>query len=83
MANYAWYGALVAHNIYEAAEFLDVGTYTHVLRWVNVRAHDIVDKFLTEAWLTTSLTFLRFISLQKLQPPRKGPLYRPLRTILW
>lgn len=34
MANYAWYGALVAHNIYEAAEFLDVGTYTHVLRWV-------------------------------------------------
>ena len=34
MANYAWYGALVAHNIYEAAEFLDVGTYTQVLRWV-------------------------------------------------
>jgi len=34
MANYAWYGSLVAHNIYEAAEFLDVGTYTHVLRWV-------------------------------------------------
>ena len=34
MANYAWYGALVTHNIYEAAEFLDVGTYTHVLRWV-------------------------------------------------
>jgi GST-like protein len=34
MANYAWYGALVAHNIYDAAEFLDVGTYTHVLRWV-------------------------------------------------
>jgi len=34
MANYAWYGGLVAHNIYEAAEFLDVGTYTHVLRWV-------------------------------------------------
>ena len=34
MANYAWYGALVAHNIYEAAEFLDVGTYTYVIRWV-------------------------------------------------
>ena len=34
MANYAWYGMLVAHNGYEAAEFLDVGTYTHVLRWV-------------------------------------------------
>ena len=24
MANYAWYGALVLHNIYEAAEFLEV-----------------------------------------------------------
>lgn len=34
IANYAWYGALVAHNIYEAAEFLDVRAYTHVLRWV-------------------------------------------------
>jgi len=34
IANYAWYGALVAHNIYEAAEFLDVASYTHVLRWV-------------------------------------------------
>jgi GSH-dependent disulfide-bond oxidoreductase len=34
MANYAWYGGLVAHNIYEAAEFLDVGMYTQVLRWV-------------------------------------------------
>jgi len=34
IANYAWYGALVTQNIYEAAEFLDVGTYTHVLRWV-------------------------------------------------
>lgn len=33
MANYAWYGALVLHNIYEAAEFLQVDTYTHVVRW--------------------------------------------------
>lgn len=33
MANYAWYGALVGQNIYEAAEFLDVATYTHVIRW--------------------------------------------------
>jgi hypothetical protein len=52
-------------------------------RTLSIRAHDIVDKFLTEAWLTTSLTFLWFISLQKLQPSRKGPLYRPLRTVLW
>ncbi|MCY4566167.1 MAG: glutathione-dependent disulfide-bond oxidoreductase [Gammaproteobacteria bacterium] len=33
MANYGWYGALVLHNIYEAAEFLDVASYTHVIRW--------------------------------------------------
>lgn len=33
MANYAWFGALVLHNIYEAAEFLDVASYKHVIRW--------------------------------------------------
>ena len=33
MANYAWYGAAVLHNIYEAAEFLDVESYEHVVRW--------------------------------------------------
>jgi GST-like protein len=33
MANYAWYGALVLHNIYGAAEFLDVASYKHVIRW--------------------------------------------------
>lgn len=33
MANYAWYGALVLSNIYSAAEFLDVASYTHVVRW--------------------------------------------------
>lgn len=33
MANYAWYGALVLHDIYESAEFLDVASYTHVVRW--------------------------------------------------
>ncbi|MDA1074727.1 MAG: glutathione-dependent disulfide-bond oxidoreductase [Proteobacteria bacterium] len=33
MANYAWYGALVLHNIYNAAEFLEVASYTHVVRW--------------------------------------------------
>jgi len=33
MATYAWYGALVLHNIYSAAEFLDVASYTHVVRW--------------------------------------------------
>jgi len=33
MAVYAWYGALVLHNIYDAAEFLDVASYTNVVRW--------------------------------------------------
>ncbi len=33
MANYAWFGALVLHNIYDAAEFLDVASYTNVIRW--------------------------------------------------
>ena len=33
MANYGWYGALVLHNIYEAAEFLDVASYAKVTRW--------------------------------------------------
>ena len=33
IANYAWYGALVGQNIYEAAEFLDVKSYTNVIRW--------------------------------------------------
>tara|TARA_A100001037_G_scaffold50643_2_gene42649 strand:+ start:1942 stop:2820 length:879 start_codon:yes stop_codon:yes gene_type:complete len=33
IANYAWYGAVVLHNIYEAAEFLDASSYTNVVRW--------------------------------------------------
>ena len=33
MANYGWFGALVLHNIYDAAEFLDVASYTNVIRW--------------------------------------------------
>ena len=33
MANYAWYGALVLGKLYDAGEFLDVGSYTHVMRW--------------------------------------------------
>ncbi|MSR14620.1 MAG: glutathione-dependent disulfide-bond oxidoreductase [Gammaproteobacteria bacterium] len=37
IAVYPWYGALVTKNLYEAADFLDVNSYTHVLRW----AHDI------------------------------------------
>jgi len=33
MAAYAWYGNLLLNNGYEAAEFLDAPTYSHVLRW--------------------------------------------------
>ena len=33
MANYAWYGWLVLHNLYNAQEFLDVASYTNVVRW--------------------------------------------------
>ena len=33
IATYPWYGALVLHNIYDAAKFLDVAVYTHVVRW--------------------------------------------------
>jgi GST-like protein len=35
MAVYPWYGALVAGLVYNAAEFLDVGSYKNVARWTN------------------------------------------------
>lgn len=45
MANYAWYGALVLHNIYSASEFLDVASYTHVVRWAQeIEARPAVDR---------------------------------------
>lgn len=33
IAIWPWYGNLVLGNLYNAAEFLDVESYTHVLRW--------------------------------------------------
>ena len=33
MAIWAWYGQLVLGRLYDAAEFLDVTSYTHVLAW--------------------------------------------------
>jgi GST-like protein len=33
MAIWAWYGQLVLGRLYDAAEFLDVTSYTHVMRW--------------------------------------------------
>lgn len=39
MATYAWYGVLVEGKLYEAADFLDVTSYTHVVRWAK-EIHD-------------------------------------------
>ena len=33
MAIWPWYGVLVLGRLYDAAEFLDVESYTHVMRW--------------------------------------------------
>ena len=33
MAIWSWYGQLVLGRLYNAAEFLDVESYTHVMRW--------------------------------------------------
>ncbi|MCO7225995.1 glutathione-dependent disulfide-bond oxidoreductase [Pleionea sp. CnH1-48] len=41
IAIWPWYGALVKNKVYEAAEFLEAHTYTHVNRWadaINERA---------------------------------------------
>lgn len=35
IATYPWYGSLVLHDLYKAAEFLDVASYTHVVRWAS------------------------------------------------
>ncbi len=35
MAVWPWYGALAKGQLYEAGEFLQVHTYTHVLRWAD------------------------------------------------
>ncbi|MFN4159785.1 MAG: glutathione-dependent disulfide-bond oxidoreductase [Gemmobacter sp.] len=35
IAIFPWYGAVVLGQAYDAAEFLDVGSYRHVLAWAN------------------------------------------------
>ena len=35
IANVAWYGALALGKLYSAGEFLDVSSYTHVVRWAS------------------------------------------------
>ncbi len=45
MATYAWYGNLVLNNTYDAAEFLDVASYTNVARWAKeIEARPAVDR---------------------------------------
>ena len=39
MAIYAWYGVLVEGKLYDAAEFLEVKSYTNVVRWAQ-KIHD-------------------------------------------
>ncbi len=36
MATWPWYGILITGDIYEAQEFLDVDSYTHVKRWAQM-----------------------------------------------
>lgn len=36
MAIWPWYGALVTNKVYEAAEFLDAASYTHLQRWTQL-----------------------------------------------
>jgi GST-like protein len=53
MAIWAWYGAMVLGKLYEAAEFLDVESYTHLLRWAkNIDARDAVKrgKMVNRSW---------------------------------
>lgn len=38
MAIWPWYGLLVLGQLYNAAEFLDVKSYTHVIRWAKLIA---------------------------------------------
>lgn len=35
IAIWPWYGAMVLGKLYEAAQFLDVASYKHVVRWAN------------------------------------------------
>lgn len=45
IANYPWYGVLVEGHLYNAAEFLDVESYTHVRRWADdIRARPAVQR---------------------------------------
>lgn len=57
MAIFPWYGSLVLGRLYEAAEFLQVDTYTNVVRWAklidareSVQRGLVVNRFFGEEW---------------------------------
>ena len=53
VAIWAWYGAMVLGKLYEAAEFLEVESYTHLLRWAKqIDARDAVQrgKMVNRSW---------------------------------
>ncbi|WP_020209106.1 glutathione-dependent disulfide-bond oxidoreductase [Gilvimarinus chinensis] len=57
IATWPWYGNLVLGELYDAAEFLDVDSYTHVQRWAKavlnrpaVQRGRIVNRTWGEAW---------------------------------
>lgn len=53
IAIWSWYGAMVLGKLYEAAEFLDVESYTHLLRWAKqIDAREAVQrgKMVNRSW---------------------------------
>ncbi len=45
IAIWPWYGQLVLNTVYEAAEFVDAGSYTHVMAWAEkIRERDAVKR---------------------------------------
>ena len=45
IAIWPWYGAVVSNNVYEAAEFLDAGSYKHLGRWTReIAAREAVQR---------------------------------------
>ncbi len=57
IATWPWYGNLILGELYSASEFLDVASYTHVLRWANdilarpaVQRGRIVNRTWGEEW---------------------------------